>query len=280
LPSPRFRGKLGTLMKIKVAVVILALAVLALAIGLIKTSQDAAAQQKKDHEDMAYYSNSWSQTHAELDNYKETNLVLFKQIGDESTHIQQLSNDLSQATDALNQKESALKTAMEQAAKRDSQISDLESTNEALDKQALDMKATIAGLDTQIADTQKKLDASEGDKAFLEKELARLTAEKADLERKFNDLAVLRDQVRKLKEELDVSRRLEWIRDGVYARQDQKGAQGLMQTSLAGNTKTIPTNNYDLNVEVKSDGSVQVIPPITNAPASNAPATDPMSPLK
>jgi chromosome segregation ATPase len=268
-------------MKIKVAVVILALAVLALAIGLIKTSQDAASQQKKDQADIVNLSNGWSQTSAELGNYKETNLVLYKQIGDENTHIEQLSNDLSQVTDNLAQKDAALKTAMEQAAKRDAQISDLESTNEALDKQALDLKSSIGNLETQIADTQKKLDASEGDKAFLEKELARLTAEKADLERKFNDLAVLRDQVRKLKEELDVSRRLEWIREGVYAQQDQKGAQRLMQTSLAGNNKPIPTNNYDLNVEVKSDGSVQVIPPITNgAPSNSTPGMDPMSPLK
>jgi chromosome segregation ATPase len=267
-------------MKIKVAVVVLALAVLALAIGLIKTSQDAAQQQKTDQADISRLSNGWSQASAELGNYKETNLVLYKQIGDENTHIAQLSNDLGQATDNLAQKDAALKTAMETAAKRDAQIADLESTNEALDKQALDLKSSINTLQGQIDDTQKKLDASEGDKAFLEKELARLTAEKADLERKFNDLAVMRDQVRKLKEQLNVSRRLEWMREGVYAQQDQHGAQRLMQTSLAGTAKAASTNNYDLNVEVKSDGSVQVIPPITNGPASNAPAMDPMSPLK
>jgi chromosome segregation ATPase len=281
LPRPRFGGRLSFLMKIKVAVVILALAVLALTIGLIKTSQDSAEQQKKDQADIVNLSNGWSQTSAELGDYKETNLVLFKQIGDENTHITQLSNDLTQANDNLAQKDAALKTAMEQAAKRDAQIADLESTNEALDKQEIDLKISIANLDTQIVDTQKKLDASEGDKAFLEKELARMTAEKADLERKFNDLAVLRSQVKKLKEELDVSRRLEWMREGVYAQQDQKGAQRLMQNSLSANTKAASTNNYDLNVEVKSDGSVQVIPPITNAPASNsAPGMDPMAPLK
>ena len=123
-------------------------------------------------------------------------------------------------------------------------------------------------MDDQIKDTQKKLESSEGDKAFLEKELQRLIAEKADLERKFNDLAVLKDQVKKLKEELDVSRRLEWIREGLYANQDQKGAQRLMQGALAAaNKPVLSTNTYDLNVEVKSDGSVQVIKPIQAAPA-------------
>jgi chromosome segregation ATPase len=268
-------------MKIKVTVVILALLAVGLAIGLIKTNQDASVQEKKDQADIASLSNGWSQTSAELADQKQTNLRLDKDLSDRNAHIEQLSNDLSQANDTLSQKEAALKAAMEEAAKRDAKIADLESTNEALDKQAMDLKGSINDLETQIADTQKKLDASEGDKAFLEKELQRLMAEKAELERKFNDLAVLRDQVRKLKEELDVSRRLEWIREGIFASQDQKGAQKLMQGSLAGNNKPATTNAYDLNVEVKSDGSVQVIPPITNGAASNStPTIDPMAPIK
>ena len=54
-------------------------------------------------------------------------------------------------------------------------------------------------------------------------------AEKAELERQFNDLAVLRAQVSKLKEELSVARRLEWIRQGLFASTEQRGAQKLMQ---------------------------------------------------
>ncbi len=48
-------------------------------------------------------------------------------------------------------------------------------------------------------------------------------AEKAELERQFNDLAVLRAQVSKLKEELSVARRLEWIRQGLFASTEQRG---------------------------------------------------------
>jgi hypothetical protein len=128
-------------------------------------------------------------------------------------------------------------------------------------------------LQTQIDDTQKKLTASEGDKAFLEKELQRLMSEKAELERQFNDLKVLRAQVAKLKEELNISRRLAWIREGIFARDNQKGAEQLMQKStpaFGGQTASAaPTpkdKNYDLNVEVNADGSVRVIPPGTNAP--------------
>jgi hypothetical protein len=129
----------------------------------------------------------------------------------------------------------------------------------------------------QIADTQKRLTTSEGDKAFLEKELQRLITEKAELERQFNDLTVLRAQVAKLKEELSIARRLDWIRNGLFASSDQKGAQKLMQglTPAATAQAKLAKPNYDLNVEVTSDGSVRVIPPLTNGPAATPSSTAP-----
>jgi len=74
---------------------------------------------------------------------------------------------------------------------------------------------------------------------------------------------MMRDQVRKLRDELSIARRLEWIRRGLYG--SEKGAEKL-QKGLA---SAGPQTNYDLNVEVGSDGSVKVIPPLgaTNAPA-------------
>ena len=118
-------------------------------------------------------------------------------------------------------------------------------------------------LTTQITETQRKLDASEGDKAFLEGELKRLIVEKAELEKQFNDLDTLRRQVSKLKEELSIARRLEWIRKGLFSGDEQKGATKLMNVKPHNDN----TNVYDLNVEVNSDGSVKVIPGLTNAPA-------------
>ena len=57
-----------------------------------------------------------------------------------------------------------------------------------------------------------------------------------------------------------------YIRKGLFAADEQKGAQRLMQLN---NPAAAPrTNTYDLNVEVNADGSVTVIPPLTNAPAT------------
>jgi chromosome segregation ATPase len=185
-----------------------------------------------------------------------------------------LTNAFTQVSANLDKTESSLKTTREEVVRRDSRIADLESQNQALDQRASDLSAAITNLTSQIDDTRKKLVASEGDKAFLEKELERLIVEKAELERQFNDLAVLRAQVSKLKEELSISRRLEWIRQGLFARGEQKGAEQLMQKSVT-STNRQPKEQpaYDLNVEVSADGSVRVIPPLTNKPSAS-PATN------
>jgi chromosome segregation ATPase len=191
-----------------------------------------------------------------------------------------LTNQITATSNTLTKTEDSLKAAQDEVAKRDTQIAELETQNKQLDEKAADLNSSITNLQTQIDDTQKKLAASEGDKAFLEKELQRLVAEKAELERQFNDLKVLRTQVSKLKEELNISRRLAWIREGIFARADQKGAQQLMQKttpafgpgSAATNAPVPPkTGNYDLNVEVNADGTVRVIPPGTNGVPTNPP---------
>jgi chromosome segregation ATPase len=257
-------------MKTKVAFIVLILACVALGIALISRNKQAMEQHQQDVERVVYHSNQLVETSGKLDEVKQVNLNLEKDLAERKTNISKLSNELTQTSESLNKTEAALKAALEETAKRDVKISELENQNQALDKQAVDLRSSIGNLENQIASTQKKLAASEGDKAFLEKELTRLMAEKAELERQFNDLAVLRTQVHKLKEELSIARRLEWIRQGLFASQEQKGAQKLMQSSNP--PRPANTNKYDLNVEVNADGSVRVIEPITNAPP---PATKP-----
>jgi|HubBroStandDraft_6_1064221.scaffolds.fasta_scaffold501633_2 chromosome segregation ATPase len=252
-------------MKTKVALIIVILIALALGAALITRNKQAADEHKKDLDLITLHSNQLVETTSKLDEQKQVNISLEKDMTARKAEVTQLSNDLSQTTEKLNKTEADLKSAMEEAAKRDAKIAELESQKEALDKQAVDLRGSIGQLETKITDTQKKLAASEGDKAFLEKELQRLMAEKAELERQFNDLAVLRAQVHKLKEELSVARRLDWIRQGLFASQDEKGATKLMQSSISGTSRPATANdNYNLNVEVNADGSVRVIPPVTN----------------
>jgi uncharacterized protein (DUF3084 family) len=274
LPKPFFVTILDGIMKNKLGLVLLVLVCLGLGIGLLLVKNQAAEQKRADTERLLGVSNDLKQTSFKLEEQKQVSTMLEKDLdaqkhalNDLSNNLNKVSTDLTQTTASLAQSQAALKVSQEEVQKRDAKIAELETQNQALDKQALDLSNAITNLTQQIAVTQKKLDTAEGDKAFLEKELKRLMTEKADLERQFNDLTVLRAQVAKLKEELSIARRIEWIRQGLYARNDQKGAQQLMRTAPTAAAKPARPA-YDLNVEVSADGTVKVIPPQTNAPVA------------
>jgi predicted nucleic acid-binding Zn-ribbon protein len=276
LPKVVPGGMLARLMKNRIGILVLALACLGLGIGLVMSRKQASDQAER----IESLSNEWVKVQGNLDHQQQVNTALTGDLDTTRKVLTELSNqfssvsaNLAQTTEKLATTETSLKTSQEELAKREAKINDLENQNQQLDKQATDLSNAITNLNTQITDTQRKLTASEGDKAFLEKELQRLTSEKAELERQFNDLAVLRSQVAKLKEELNISRRIEWIRQGIFASAEQKGAQKLMQGLTVPQMQArAPKPAYDLNVEVSADGSVKVIPPLTGrADATNAP---------
>jgi chromosome segregation ATPase len=263
--------------RIGVIVLVLVLVCVGLGIGLIAIKRQAGKQQIEFTEKNGALSNSLVQISEQLDRQKQVNTDLEtdrdkrkKEFDELTSNYAKLSTNLSQTSTNLAKTEAALKSSLEETAKRDAKIAELEAQNQALDKQAVDLSTAITNLTQQIEETKRKLATSEGEKGFLEKELKRLMAEKTELERQFNDLAVLRAQVSKLKEELSVARRLQWIRQGLFASDEQKGAQKLMQGAAPAQAKA-PKANYDLNVEVSADGSVQVIPPLTNRPAATSP---------
>jgi len=267
-------------MKIKIAMLVCAVAAIALAVTLLVTRQKAAEVHQQDVETILFHSNKWVTTQDNLDRQTQVGAELNRMLDAQKEAYAELTNSYTRTAGKLAQTESsladtiaALKSAEEIVAQRDAKIAELESQNAVLDQQALDLSAAITNLTSQIEETERKLAASEGDKAFLQKELKRLMAEKAELERQFNDLVVLRAQVAKLREELSISRRLEWIRRGLSTAGD-RGAAGLLQGKNAPRKPPKPPVHYDLNVEVGADGSLRVIPPLTNPPAASNPPTN------
>jgi chromosome segregation ATPase len=265
-------------MKNKTLLLVLAVVALVLAVVLFVTRQKATKQHAQDVDTILNHSNAWQNAVASLEDEKQTNLRLNRDLDTQKKAYTELTNTYTQTAGKLTATESslastttALKSAQETITQRDKTIAALEAQKSELDQQAVELTTAITNLTGQIEDTRRRLAASEGDKAFLEKELKRLMAEKAELERQFNDLKVLRAQVARLKEELNISRRLEWIRKGLAPAGDQKGATLLLQGANAPGKKPRAPGQYDLNVEVTSDGSVRVIPPLTNAPAANPP---------
>jgi chromosome segregation ATPase len=250
----------------KVLAVALALLVVLLSAGLWMRHNNANKQTKELQDKVALLSSQVLQKEQDLNEAKQVNSTLEAHLAQESDAAKRLSNTLSQTTATLQKTEADAKKAAqlsaEEMAKRDQRISELEGQRDDLTKRMTELNGAITTLEGQIGETQRKLATSEGDRAFLLKELKRLQSEKMELERQFNDLAMLRDQVRKLKDELSTASKLDWLRRGLYG-STPKAAEKLRQPLTATN------KNFNLNVELGRDGSVKVAP--TNAPAPAQP---------
>ena len=259
-------------MKNQLGIIVLILIAVGLSIGLIWSQKTASTQKTRAVERIGFYSNKLISTSATLEDQRKVNMELESDRARQKATLVELTNNLARVSTNLEQTQASLESARKDVAARENRISELENQNQQLDQRALDLSASITNLTGQIADTRRRLAASEGDKETLTKELQRLMSEKAELERQFNDLAAMRAQVAKLRAEMNVSRRLDWIRRGLFANSQRKGAELLMQNSLAPAERQPPTPAYDLNVEVSADGTVRVIQPSTNSAAATNPA--------
>lgn len=137
------------------------------------------------------------------------------------------NEELAVASNSLTRVTVELKTLEGEMVKRGDRIAALQSERDDLATEMNELNESIDKLEKEIGTTRKKLETAEGDRNFLLGELKRLQTERETLVRQFNDLAALRTQVAKLKEEVAIKRRLEWKRTGVYALQEQKGAERL-----------------------------------------------------
>jgi chromosome segregation ATPase len=247
-------------MKTQLGIFILVVVCVGMLVALMTEKKRADTQQTKDTDTILDFSNQLTTASANLDELRQVNLMLTNDLDATRQTLTVLSNQYVTTSVSLSKTTAALKTAQDQ-------ITDLAAQNQALDQQVAEMTNTISNLSTQISDTQMKLVESETNDAFLEGELKRQVAQKAELESKFNNLSQVRTQVRKLRDDLLMAQRLKWMRDGTDPSQQRKGAQLLVVRGSATNRVVGPAH-YDLNVEVSSDGSVQVVPTMTNAPAT------------
>jgi chromosome segregation ATPase len=252
-------------MKIKLGIVILAVACGGLAIALFATKKAADERLKTDAYAILDFSNQLVAATANLDELRQVNLMLTNDLAGSRQEALTFSNQFTEASGTLASTKVSLQSAQDQIASLNSRIAGLETRNQVLDQRAAALTNAIASLNAQIADTQQKLAGSETNNGFLEKELQRQTAAKTELESKFNNLSTVRTQVKKLKDDLLIARRLQWMRERSEPGSQQKGAQLLMQRTASAPARP---PHYDLNVEVSSDGFIHVIPLPANAPAT------------
>jgi chromosome segregation ATPase len=247
----------------KLVIALLVLVTAGLGIALVVRHKSAVEVKQVDEARITTLSNTLTKTETERDEKERLSMYLQEKLTGKTAELSDTSNHLAKINAELartkNEMQAAAEAARLEIEKKDAQIAQLTTQTNQLTAKMDDLTAAMDKLGKQITETERRLAASEGDREFLLKELKRLQAEKAELERQFNDLSVLRAQVAKLKEELTVARRLEWLRAGIYGSQERKGAEQLLSKAPAAR----PTN-FSLNVELKQDGGAKVL---TNAPA-------------
>jgi chromosome segregation ATPase len=246
-------------MKTKIVIILLAVACIGLAIALVATKKQSDEQHGVDVQSINSFSNQVVEAKTQVEDLLQANLTLTNDLALSRQQTTDLSNSLVTANVALENTKSSLIDAQMQFTNLNTQIADLEAQNKVLDDRATDLTNTIARLNAVIDATSIKLAVAETNRDFLSSELQKQMAQKAELEHKFGDLDEVRAQVKKLKDALYVARRVQLMK---YDNSTKHGAELLMVRTPPVNSVTNTPPNYDLNVEVGSDGSVKIIPPI------------------
>jgi len=270
-------------MKTKIGLVVLVVLCVGLAIGLFVTQKQAADQQAKDASTISGLSNDLTVASTKVLDLQQVNLSLHSNLDTNQLLLADLSNNLVKVSETVTNVQTSLAAALQAEQTEQGQIADqsnhiaeletqkklLDDRNTALAEQAVALTNRINALSQQINDTLVKLARSETNNVLLDRQLEQLVEMKAELEHKFDTLAAVRDQVKKLREEVVAARRLQWMKDGTDVQ--IKGAQKLVQLRDASFSPGVPPGtNYGLDVEVGSDGSVRAIaPPVS--PATNPP---------
>jgi chromosome segregation ATPase len=259
-------------MKRKIVLIVLVLTIVGLSALLAALERRSDAEQRMAGDQLKVLSNSVVSTTSSLDEIHAVNLALESNL---VTHKAEFSNSLaaSQAkcdaaaaelarVEADAQTQAAATVA--ELARLDKQILELEAHHQDLDAQSNDLHNAITNLEDRIQDTKNKLAKSTGDRTFLINELRQLQARKNALEKDFNNLAVVLKQLHKLKAAITAARIHDWVRRGVYASFNQKGAQRLLHPVVV----LPPDTNTVWHVELNQDGGVAITAPYqTNKPA-------------
>jgi chromosome segregation ATPase len=244
--------------------IILILACVGLVIALVINQKHIDEQRQKDTEAIMDFSNQVVAANDELNDLRQVNLALTNDLNSSREQLVDLSNQMITISKSLS---GQLASSDAQLKSAQDQITTLQAQNEALDQQAAELTNTIDSLDAKITAAQQQLADSEKNGTFLQTELTNELAANAELQRKFNDLKIVRQQARKLHDELVVQRRLAWIREGTEPNAGTKQATLLMARSWPTNRLVSPSH-YNLSVEVDSSGAVHIVSD-TNSATTN-----------
>jgi chromosome segregation ATPase len=242
--------------------VILILACVGLVIALVFTQKNIDEQKRQKDSQIMDFSNQLVTANDELTDLRQVNLTLTNDLNSSREQLVLLSNQVLTISGSLSNSDTQLKMA-------EDQISALQAQNDALDKQVAEASNAMVSMNAKIDAAKVQLAESQKNVGFYHSEATNEFAAYQALAAKFADLKAVREQAKKLHNELVVERRLQWIREGKQPGNNVKGAQLLMARSWPTNA-LVPASHYNLSVEVDSSGAVHIVNE-TNAPGSVSP---------
>ena len=240
----------------KPIIILLTIISLGLAVGMLVEHQHANDKLKFLVDDNVRFSNQWQVATLKLDDVQQVAANLESTLNQRTASLAATSNELARTGADLAKVQTDFKATQAEVEKQTARITELEGQRDDLTKKMEELTTSIKSLENQIDDTKRKLAAAEGDRQVLSSELKRLQDEKAVLVAQFNDLAALRAQVAKLKEEAAIGQRIAWIKAGVYSARDKKGAERLLSTPFL--TAVTPDNRLD--IELRQSGGDKAAP--------------------
>ncbi|MGH7940632.1 MAG: hypothetical protein ACREE6_09835 [Limisphaerales bacterium] len=242
--------------------VILILACVGLVVALVFTQKNIDQQTRKKDSQIMDFSNQLVTANDELTDLRQVNLTLTNDINSSREQMEMLSNRVLTISGSLSNSDSQLKAA-------EDQIFTLQAQNQTLDNKALQYSNAISDLTATINAAKGQLADAEKNGEFYHAQATNELSKRLALEAEFANLKAVREQARKLHNELVVERRLQWIRERREPGNNIKGAQLLMARSWPTNA-LLPATHYNLSVEVDSSGAVHIVNQ-TNAAGSVSP---------
>jgi hypothetical protein len=237
-----------------VALVILFVLCLILGAGLIHRYSIALQDGEHYVGMIKQLSQAWHDARLKLNEQKRASVSLERDLSRAIEGAESYSNKVAKVS-ADPARTSLARDPMIALPQPDLKVAKLLDERDGLNPKLKDLTSALTKLDREKAEVQRKLDHSEGDRDALLRHLKWFQADQTKLMRQFNDIALLREQLRQLKAEQSISRRLEWIRHAVYG--SYKGAE-LLRNGVA--SATPASANYDLNVEIRRNEGARELP--------------------
>lgn len=250
-------------MKAFTTILLLVVGTLVWALYALHSARHQRGAQQQSNEVVIFdFSNRWHTTRRSLDEQRLLNHSLRTNLAQRLQQLDALRRELADLHSDIARSRAESRTAQTEIARRDSLIQTLESRIAELTQTSTELQAAILELEERIADAERQLAAAAASRHSLLDDLESLRSEKAGLEKELHDVALLRDQVRDLRQELTIARRLEWIRRSL-------DTPGTGVGSLATNPAPPPephAHSPTPDVESARSGDVTVIAP-THSPA-------------